>query len=142
MSDRLAQARKLLAEEERALVVALKQERSRRRAGIMRRLHEVRQMMGPAYAYTSQAGQDMVVDRFFKGARGLTFVDVGGYDGVTGSNTLFLEQRKGWTGLLVEPVPAMFEKAQEVRDCPCLPVAVAARMVKRSSLRLTKVTPR
>ena len=125
-TDRLAEARKLLAEEERALVEALKTERSRRRGALTRRLHEVRQMMGPGYAYTSQAGQDMVVDRIYKGAREKTFVDVGGYDGVTGSNTLFLEERRGWTGLLVEPVPKMFEKARELRFCPCLQVAVAA----------------
>ena len=127
MTDRLAEARRLLVEEERALAEMLKTERSRKRAGLVRLLHEVRQMSGPGYAYTSQAGQDMVVDRLFNGARDLTFVDVGGYDGVTGSNTLFLEERRGWTGLLVEPVPKMFERAKEVRFCPCLQVTVASK---------------
>lgn len=104
----------------------LQGERTRRRGALNRRLHELRRMLDPSYAYGSQAGQDAVVDRLFGGARGLTFADVGGYDGVTGSNTLFLEDRRGWTGVLVEPVPAQLARAREARRCPCLPYAVAA----------------
>jgi len=33
------------------------------------------------------------------------FVEVGGFDGEQTSNTLFLEQRLGWTGLLIEADP-------------------------------------
>ena len=51
---------------------------------------------------------------------GGVFADVGGYDGVTGSNTLFFEQRRGWSGLLVEPSPANLAAARAVRRCPCL----------------------
>ena len=83
-------------------------------------------MLDPGYTYASQAGQDLVVDRLLRGKRGGTFVDVGGYDGVTGSNTLFFEQWRGWTGVLVEPVPAQLAKAQTARRCPCLGLAVAA----------------
>lgn len=126
MTDRVAEARRLLADEERALVDALKAERSRKRGALNRRLHEVRQMLSPLYAYSSQAGQDYIVDRIFDGARDLTFVDIGGYDGVTGSNTLFLEERRGWTGILVEPVPRMVDQAREVRFCPCVQCAVAS----------------
>jgi FkbM family methyltransferase len=104
----------------------LREDRTRRRGALNRRLHELRRMLDASYAYTSQAGQDAVVDRIFGGRRGLTFVDIGGYDGVSGSNTLFLEQRRGWTGILVEPVPSQLAKAQEARRCPCLPFAIAA----------------
>jgi hypothetical protein len=104
----------------------LRQERSRRRDVLNRRLHELRRMLDASYAYTSQAGQDAVMDRIFGGRRGLTFADIGGYDGVSGSNTLSLEQRRGWTGILVEPVPSELAKAREVRRCPCLPFAIAA----------------
>ncbi len=123
--ERIAQAaaelRAVLAE----TVADLRSERTRRRGALNRRLHELRRMLDPDYAYSSQAGQDVVVDRIFGGRRGLTFADIGGYDGVTGSNTLFLEQRRGWTGLLAEPVPAQLDRAREVRRCPCLPYAVA-----------------
>lgn len=103
----------------------LQSETTRRRAPLVGKLHEVRQMLLPDYAYTSQAGQDLVVDNVMKHKRGGTFVDIGGYDGVTASNTLFLESRRGWTGLLVEPVPAQLKKAEAARTCPCLGVAVA-----------------
>ncbi len=100
-------------------------EKSRRRGPLVQKLHEVRAMLSPAYRYTSQAGQDHVVDRLLRGKRGGTFLDIGGYDGVTGSNTLFLEVFRGWTGLLVEPAPPQLTAARQVRRCPCLGVAVA-----------------
>jgi FkbM family methyltransferase len=111
-----------LREETRA---ALARERTRRRGALVRRLHELERMLDPSYAYSSQAGQDAVVDRLLEGRPG-TFVDLGGHDGVTGSNTLFLETRRGWTGVLVEPVPALLARARAARRCPCLPFAVAA----------------
>lgn len=105
---------------------ALANERTRRRAPLVRRQHELRQMLDPHYTYTSQAGQDAIVDRLFGSKRGGTFADIGGYDGVTGSNTLYLEQWRGWTGVLVEPVPAQLAKARALRRCDCLGYAVAA----------------
>ncbi|MGZ9812529.1 FkbM family methyltransferase [Pseudoroseicyclus sp. H15] len=106
---------------------ALKHERSRRRGGLIRVMHEARAMLEPGYPYRSQAGQDAVVDSLTGRREGGTFLDIGGYDGVTGSNTLFLERHRGWTGALVEPVPAQLEKARAARSCPCLPYAVAAQ---------------
>jgi FkbM family methyltransferase len=121
----IARAQADLAEAEAALVARLGPERTRARADLVRRLHEVRRMREPAYLYPSQAGQDAVVDRLLGGKTGGVFVDVGGYDGVTGSNTLFFEQFRGWSGLLVEPVPANFARAAALRRCACLPCAVA-----------------
>jgi FkbM family methyltransferase len=122
----IARAQADLAEAEAALVARLETERTRARAGIVRRLHEVRRMRQTSYLYASQAGQDLVADRLLGGKTGGVFVDVGGYDGVTGSNTLYFEQFRGWTGVLVEPVPANHAKASALRRCPCLPFAVAA----------------
>ena len=36
------------------------------------------------------------------------FVEIGAYDGETGSNTLFLEKHKSWDGLLIEANPLTF----------------------------------
>ncbi len=121
----LARAKADLAEAEAALVARLAPERTRARAEMVRLLHEVRRMRHPGYAYVSQAGQDAVVDRLLGGKTGGVFVDVGGYDGVIGSNTLYFEQFRGWSGVLVEPVPANHARAAAVRRCPCLPCAVA-----------------
>lgn len=125
MSENIAQARRLLRKEATKLQKALETERSRKRGPLVRRYHEVRQMLSPLYTFSSQAGQDFVIDQVMKHKRGGTFLDVGGYDGVTGSNTFFLETNRGWTGALVEPVKAQLDKATAYRQCPCIGVAVA-----------------
>lgn len=110
---------------EAELVKAIDTERSRKRAGLIRALHEVRRMRDPGgYPFSSQAGQDMVVDQIFQGKRDGTFADIGGYDGITGSNTLFFEHWRNWTGVLAEPVAAQRDKAAKLRRCPCLQYAV------------------
>ncbi|HKL68135.1 FkbM family methyltransferase [Salibaculum sp.] len=124
--DVLVEARRSLFAEVRRLSGLLETEKTRRRAPMVRRLHEIRRMLDRGYHYSSQAGQDLVIDMMMQRKRGGTFLDIGGYDGVTGSNTFFLEVFRGWTGALVEPVPAQLQKAQEVRRCPCHGVAVAA----------------
>jgi FkbM family methyltransferase len=43
------------------------------------------------------------------------FVEAGAHDGYTQSNSYYLERFLGWRGLLVEPVPELFEKARRRR---------------------------
>ncbi len=121
----IATARSKLLEARKTLSLVLEGEKTRKRGAIMRQLHEVRQMLSRQYPFSSQAGQDLIVDQIMGQKRGGTFVDIGGYDGTTGSNTFFFEVWRGWTGLLVEPAPAQLEKARLVRRCECLGVAVA-----------------
>ncbi len=136
--EHIVAARAGLAQAQADLVRALDHDRSRARGGILRRLHEVRRMLDPGYHYVSQAGQDMIVDRLLGGKRGGTFVDIGGYDGVTGSNTLFFEQWRGWSGVLVEPVPANLARARDARRCPCLGLAVAATEGEADFVEITE----
>lgn len=76
--------------------------------------------------YFSQSGQDAFLDEaVFKGKRGGVFVEVGGYNGLSGSNCLFFEMMRGWSGILVEASPRYHAKAAEFRRCPCLNFAVA-----------------
>lgn len=138
MSDNVDEARRLLRKEAKKLAAQLKDNRSRSRGAILRRMHEVRQMLSPLYSYTSQAGQDTVVDQVMKQKRGGTFVDVGGYDGVTGSNTYFLETHRGWTGALVEPVRAQIAKAAVLRTCPCVEAAVAPTAGEADFIEITE----
>ncbi|SLN32222.1 FkbM family methyltransferase [Pseudooctadecabacter jejudonensis] len=138
MKDSLKEARKILQAEARRLGGKLEKETSRKRGPLVRRMHEVRSMLAPGYAYTSQAGQDFVVDRVMKGKREGTFVDVGAYDGVTGSNTFFLETHRGWTGALVEPVPSQRAKADVMRRAPSLGVAVAAEEGEADFIEITE----
>lgn len=88
---------------------------------------DVRRKLGLDRPYFSQAGQDEYLDRVvFHGRRGGRFAEIGAYDGVTGSNTLFFEKSRGWSGLLVEASPRLYAEVLRNRDTPCLNVAVAA----------------
>jgi FkbM family methyltransferase len=70
----------------------------------------------------SQHGQDLYIyGRFFKDrSEPGVFVDVGAYDGVTFSNSLFFEKHLGWRGICIEPLPDMFKKLKESRKAICL----------------------
>lgn len=138
MSENVKEAQRLLRKEAKKLARQLEDNRSRARAPIVRQLHEIQQMLSPLYAYTSQAGQDRVVDTMTKAMRGGTFVDVGGYDGVTGSNTFYLETHRGWTGALVEPVSTQIEKARTIRRCPCFEVAIAPNEGEAEFVEITE----
>jgi FkbM family methyltransferase len=55
----------------------------------------------------SQSAQDrFVIEAIFRGKRNGFFVEAGAGDGRWISNTLLLELRYGWTGILVEPTSA------------------------------------
>jgi FkbM family methyltransferase len=46
---------------------------------------------------------------------GGTFVEAGAHDGYTQSNTYFLERRHGWSGVLVEAIPELRQRARRRR---------------------------
>jgi FkbM family methyltransferase len=47
--------------------------------------------------------------------QGGTFLEAGAHDGYTQSNTYFLERHRGWSGVLVEPVPELRAKCERRR---------------------------
>lgn len=58
----------------------------------------------PESEYSTQLNQDLfalIINRFKPGF----FVEVGANDGFTISNTIYLEEKFGWRGILVEPNP-------------------------------------
>ena len=76
--------------------------------------------------HRSQFGQDALIgDVLFKGKSGI-FVDVGARDGITISNTAYLERKFGWTGIAIEPHPDLFAKLVRRRGCDCRNVAASA----------------
>lgn len=66
------------------------------------------------HLYRSQFGEDRILWQVFQRRRTGYFIEVGAYDGVTLSNTFFLEQM-GWNGLLVEPILPLCQKAAVTR---------------------------
>jgi len=101
---------------------------ARTRGQINHHIWECERLAGKRDRYFSQSGQDSYLDqRVFQGKTGGVFVEIGGYDGITGSNCLFFELLRGWTGLLVEPSPTYFRQAAAFRRATCLQLAVADR---------------
>jgi FkbM family methyltransferase len=75
--------------------------------------------------YFSQAGQDKrIKDAFFKNCRDGFFLEIGAFDGVTGSNCLHFEKFMGWDGIAVEPSKTQFAFLQKNRQCRTINKAV------------------
>ena len=73
-------------------------------------LWQVEKKLGLHPTYFSQAGQDRYLnERIFRNKRNGTFVEIGGFDGWTGSNCVFFEKVLDWTGLVVEASAAACE---------------------------------
>lgn len=70
--------------------------------------------------YHSQYLQDQFLNEYiFCNKKGGVFLEVGGGDGVTDSNTYFFERELEWKGLIVEPIPEQFERLCSNRSCYC-----------------------
>jgi FkbM family methyltransferase len=77
--------------------------------------------------FFSQFGQDRYLQRHvFENKRDGVFVDVGAYDGIAGSNTLFFEKFLGWKGVCIEADPNQFAKLTTFRSCDCVQACIAA----------------
>lgn len=66
--------------------------------------------------YYSQHSQDELLDtHVFKGLKKGVFVDVGAWDGVCFSNTLFFEKEREWNGIHIEPLPDRYAELVQNR---------------------------
>jgi FkbM family methyltransferase len=84
--------------------------------------------LGDFPQFFSQFGQDRYLyQRLFENKRDGVFVDVGAYDGLTGSNTLFFEKFQGWKGVCIEPDAIQFAKLSMLRSCDCVQACIADR---------------
>ena len=74
------------------------------------------------------------------------FVEAGGNDGLKQSNTFYLESRRGWRGLLVEPVPRLAQRCTKNRPrarvihAALVPPELAGRPVSLVDVDLMTVT--
>ena len=65
----------------------------------------------------SQIGQDRILDeQIFKGKQNGVFIEVGAFNGVSGSNTYFFEKERGWKGMLIEPHSLNYKDMVEKSD--------------------------
>ena len=65
----------------------------------------------PCKFYSQMAEDSVLYNLFFKYHKNGTYLELGALDGVTYSNTLFLQETLGWHGILIEPGP----KFQDLR---------------------------
>ena len=112
-----------------------------RRARRTRRISGTRQLferLGSArYSRPALFELDRKLERYVPD-RGGYFVEAGAYDGFLQSNTYFFERIKGWSGLLVEPVPEFYEAC--VRERPgsrVLNYALVPPELEREPVRIT-----
>jgi FkbM family methyltransferase len=75
--------------------------------------------------FYSQWGQDEFVVSVLKHKRNGYFVDIGAYDGITISNTYYLEKELGWKGLCVEANPHTYTSLISCRNSQCVNLAIA-----------------
>jgi FkbM family methyltransferase len=66
------------------------------------------------YSHPAVAGIDVMLARLVPEGPGV-FIEAGAHDGYTQSNTFYLERHRGWSGVLVEPVPELFRRARRRR---------------------------
>jgi FkbM family methyltransferase len=76
--------------------------------------------------FHSQHKQDQFIyTHFFQDQPSGVFIDIGAHDGVTINNTLFFEE-KGWKGICIEPMPAVFQQLQKNRKAICVHGCITA----------------
>lgn len=73
--------------------------------------------------FYAQFGEDKILNDIFYKNNG-TCIEVGGYDGVTGSNTYFFE-KLGWKCIVVEPMPDFCQKIRDIRNCEVVEAAAS-----------------
>ena len=73
-----------------------------------------------------------VIQKFLNYSNGL-YVEAGANDGITSSNTLFLEQTLGWRGVLVEPSKSAFDMCVKSRSAKN--IFARAALVSDSSIK-------
>lgn len=66
------------------------------------------------FRYHALNGLDKKMERYLPHEGGY-FVELGANDGLTQSNTYYFEKFKGWRGVLVEPVPSLFQECFQNR---------------------------
>ncbi|MDP2805260.1 MAG: FkbM family methyltransferase [Gallionellaceae bacterium] len=75
------------------------------------------------HKYFAQYGEDKILDQIFGKKEGVC-VEVGGFDGVTGSNSYYFE-KLGWRCLVVEPMPDFCQKIRAARSCEIAEIAAS-----------------
>lgn len=75
--------------------------------------------------FTGHGKLDKIILPFLSEEPGF-FIEAGGNDGFSQSNTYYLEKVRGWDGILVEPIHELASMARRFRDCTICECAIGA----------------
>jgi hypothetical protein len=64
--------------------------------------------------YYSQHGEDKFIETIFPNKKNGVCIEVGAYDGISLSNTLYFE-KLGWRALCIEPIQTAYDKCNQIR---------------------------
>jgi FkbM family methyltransferase len=113
----------------REVVIELRIGTRRARRNVFERLGSARYSRPALHAMDRQL--DEIINR-----DGGFFVEAGGFDGYTQSNTYYLEKFRDWRGLLVEPIPELAAQARQNRpranviECALVPADYAGEWIE------------
>lgn len=62
---------------------------------------------------------------YFNNKKNGVFVEFGANDGITNSNTYYLEKELEWNGICIEPIPHSFKNLENNRNCIKLNVGIS-----------------
>ena len=65
------------------------------------------------------------------------FIDIGAYDGLTISNTAYMELELGWNGICVEPNPVVFDNLKKNRFCICENIGISGENIELDFLKIS-----
>jgi len=77
--------------------------------------------------FRGQKRQDIWVTQILGEKTNGYFVDLAAADGITHSNTHFLEKEYLWDGICIEPNPVFFDSLKAERNCICENLAISNR---------------
>jgi FkbM family methyltransferase len=69
---------------------------------------------------------DLKLEKYLPYSGGV-FIEAGANDGISQSNTWYFETYRGWSGLLIEPIPELAQMAIRFRKSPVANVALCGR---------------
>lgn len=74
----------------------------------------------------------------FVGKKNGFFIEAGANDGLKQTNTFYFEKYFGWSGLLIEPIPKLFEECQKNRpNCRSINAALVSKTNVNSTIKMT-----
>ncbi|MEM9226902.1 MAG: FkbM family methyltransferase [Verrucomicrobiota bacterium] len=105
------------------------------RRRLRRRYYEL--LGNPRYSRPALNGLDFLLEDYLDFNQGY-FIEVGANDGLSQSNTYYLEKIRHWNGVLIEPVPEYYYRCRSERNSTVVQAALVANDHLDHSVKLSQ----